>query len=327
MWFKKLVGFHEESPDQVRRNISVDGDQLTSIVNGRTFQMGTLEIPTLQNLRNRSNISAITKSRLQVREVVGDVQSFHALSISDGAVFQAASQFNLLEMVSPYVTPESGIDGYESDLTQGPACAIACGAGTIFRNYFVNVNGQVGQTYDNQIDCLDEIGDYLNNEELRLWEMQNGYAMLNQRGLLHINKELAKLSEADYEELKGKLKVGIHKDTEVTFRNSGNIVTQIYCSALPVAYGHIDSIYWERFARLILEATYEATLLAALENYQKTDNNLVFLTLVGGGAFGNESHWIMQSLKKVLDTFKNLPLDVRIVSYGRRNSALKPIID
>ncbi|MDW3194607.1 MAG: hypothetical protein R8G66_19675 [Cytophagales bacterium] len=327
MWFEKLVGFQEKSPDQVRQNLLINGDQLISKVNGRAFQMGTLEIPSLRDLRNCKDVSDLPKSQLKVSEGIGDVQQLHTLSISNGAVFQAASQFNLLEMVSPSVTPESGIDGYESDLTQGPACAIACGAGTIFRNYFVKINGQTGQTHQHQIDCLDDIGKHLNNELFHLWEMQNGYAMLNQSGLLHINKELAKLNEAAYEELKGKLKVGIQKDTEVTFRDSGKIVTQIYCSALPVAYAHIESIYWDRFARLILEASYEATLLAALENYQKTDNNLVFLTLVGGGAFGNEPYWIIQSLKKVLDLFKHLPLDVRIVSYGRSNSALRSIVD
>lgn len=71
-----------------------------------------------------------------------------------GALFQVASQFNLLEMQSHHNTPESGVGIYGSDSTQGPACAIASGAGTIYRNYFVPVNGQIGQSKDNQIDCL-----------------------------------------------------------------------------------------------------------------------------------------------------------------------------
>ena len=37
-----------------------------------------------------------------------------------GALFQVASQFNLLEMVSPDVTPEHGVSGYAHDLTLGP---------------------------------------------------------------------------------------------------------------------------------------------------------------------------------------------------------------
>ena len=68
--------------------------------------------------------------------------------------------------------------------------AISCGAGTIYRNYFVEVNGKIGQSDDNQIDCLDLIGRELENERLNLWKMKNGYALLSQEGLLSINKKI-----------------------------------------------------------------------------------------------------------------------------------------
>ena len=118
------------------------------------------------------------KGRLTVRQVVGDVQGFHTELSNSGALFQVASQFNLLEMVSPTVTPEEGVGIYENDRTQGPACAIAAGAGTIYRNYFVPCNGQIGQSADHQIDCLADIGKSLNNTQNRLWRMQNGYALV-----------------------------------------------------------------------------------------------------------------------------------------------------
>ena len=60
---------------------------------------------------------------------------------------------------------------------------------------------------------------------------------------------------------------------------------------------------WEPFARMVLEATYEATLYAALENYMKTKNNKVYLTLVGGGVFGNDVKWILDSIKKAVCIF------------------------
>jgi hypothetical protein len=62
------------------------------------------------------------------------------------ALFQVASQFNALEMVAPNITPEDGVTRYQHDRTQGPACAIAAGAATIYRNYFVPVAGGIGQT-------------------------------------------------------------------------------------------------------------------------------------------------------------------------------------
>lgn len=76
----------------------------------------------------------------------------HIDSANARALFQVASQFNLLEMVSPNRTPEQGVGIYDFDLTQGPACAVAAGAGTIYRNYFVLVNGQIGQSTANQLD-------------------------------------------------------------------------------------------------------------------------------------------------------------------------------
>ena len=87
---------------------------------------------------------------IQLSEVIGDAQQLHVEN--PGSVFQVASQFNLLEMSGPNDTPEIGIGGYEDDYTQGPACAIACGAGTIYRNYLVPVGDQIGQTTDCQID-------------------------------------------------------------------------------------------------------------------------------------------------------------------------------
>jgi hypothetical protein len=38
--------------------------------------------------------------------------------------------------------PEQGVGRYENDFTQGPACAVSAGAGTIYRNYWVPVNGE-----------------------------------------------------------------------------------------------------------------------------------------------------------------------------------------
>ena len=44
-------------------------------------------------------------------------------------------------MVGPGVIPEQGITAYASDKTQGPVCAMACPAGTLFRNYFAMHGG------------------------------------------------------------------------------------------------------------------------------------------------------------------------------------------
>jgi hypothetical protein len=153
-----------------------------------------------------------------------------------GSLFQVASQFNLIEMVSFDVTPEQGVDRYEYYRTQGPACAIAAGAGTIYRNYFARVNGGTGQTSTNQIDCLADVGAALGNSDNHLWQMRNGYAFASEEGLIEINNIIESATESEVDELRKLLRIGIHWNTEVTLSNSKHTVTQAYCSALPVSY-------------------------------------------------------------------------------------------
>jgi len=157
-WFENLTGFREISPHQVHQNIAVAGETLISHVNGRVMSFGRLEMPSLAGLRERVQDDPRRGGNLSVREVVADIQDLHTNESNADSLFQVASQSNLLEMVSPGLTPERGVGIYENDHTQGPACAIAAGAGTIYRNYFAPVNGQIGQSENNQIDCLADLG-------------------------------------------------------------------------------------------------------------------------------------------------------------------------
>ena len=328
MWFKKIMGFEDTKYEDVQSKIQVKGNRLVSLVNGRSYQYGNLEVLSLKNLKEISPPRKAYINSIQVSQVVANVKDLHNDESNKNSMFQAASQFNLLEMIGPHISPENGVDRYERDYTQGPACAIACGAGTIYRNYFAQVNGQTGQTFHNQIDCLDKIGIQLGNEEFNLWNMKNGYALPSKSGLSHINESILSLSQEDREELKSKLKVGVQSNTEVTSSINGHLVNQIYCSALPVSYSQIEPILFETFARLILEATYEATFYAALRNMDKTGCDKLYLTLVGGGAFGNRKDWIIDAISMAISKFKLTPLDVKIVSFSsidkRINEMLEP---
>jgi len=326
-WFQQLTGFHEVSPNQVRENITIDGDTLTSRVNGNLFTCGRLEIPSLAELRERVRAYERVAGKISAREVVANVQDLHVQKSNTNSLFQVASQFNLLEMVSPNVTPERGIGIYENDRTQGPACAIACGAGTMYRNYFAIVNGSIGQSAENQIDCLADIGTALNNSGNRLWEMRNGYALASHDGLVEISKRLQRSSEDELDELRQLLRIGIQWNTQVTISASRHTVTQVYCSALPVAYSNHSSELWENFARLILDASYEATICAAILNSQATGNNRVFLTILGGGAFGNATDWITEAIKRALNLYKDWNLDVAIVSYGASKQSTRQLVE
>lgn len=326
-WFEALTGFEEKSPDQVRSNITVDGEILISQVNGKGAACGRLEIPTLGELHERVELNEGGRGgRMTVREIVADVQALHADPANAGALFQVASQFNLLEMASPGITPEQGVGIYEYDHTQGPACAIAAGAGTIYRNYFVPVNGQTGQSRNNQIDCLADLGRALGNAGNRLWKMQNGYVLPTAGGLQEIAQRLRAAGEEEWDELRKLLRVGVQWDTQVTVRNAAHKVSQVYCSALPVAYSSHPPDLWTDFARLVLEAAYEATLCAAILNGRGAGNRTVFLTLLGGGAFGNETGWILGALKRALRRFADREIEVAIVSYGVSKSSVRQLV-
>ena len=327
-WFEKLTGFRETSYDDTRAKLKVEGSQLQSLINGKSYGIGELELVPLQALRERVKSAGGLPGRLKVSVVAGDVRQMHQSSENAGALFQVASQFNLLEMVSPTVTPEHGVTRYQHDRTQGPACAIAAGAATIYRNYFAPVGGGYGQTAKRQFDGLANLGkalgEALDQPVEALWEMQNGYALCTRAGLDAIAEHLGALQPKQVDILRGKLCIGIHRDVEVTDAAGEDrpLVSQAFCSALPVAYTRIPPPHWEPFALLILQAAYEATMSAAILNAQRGTSNVVLLTQLGGGAFGNHDDWIHAAMRRALEMMSGFELDVRLVSYGTPSQAI-----
>lgn len=320
-WFESLTGFPELSADDVRSKLRLDGTQFTSVANKRTFDAGTFTTPSLHDLRRMTTPSS--GHHIRVEELVGDVRLLHQNAANAGAVFQVASQFNCLEMAAPHLTPEDGVGIYENDRTQGPACSICAGAGTIYRNYFANVNGFSGQTRDNQIDCMIDLGRHFGSG---LWAMKNGYCLPTSMGLERIEYDLAKLNQKQLYDVLGKLKVGVQSGTQVTFNNGKHLVTQVLCSALPISYSNIPSSKWNHFPRLILDATYEATFHVAVQNLRDSGCNKLYLTLVGGGAFGNELHWILSSIGRSLELFAWADLEVYVVSFGASNPEVRSLL-
>ena len=317
-WFEKLFGFIEESPELVRENIELHEDSLRSKENGRSYKIGQLTIPSLQELRKSAEeISVSHEGRLTLKNVTGDVRSLHCELDNENALFQVASQFNLLEMVNPNVTPEQGVSRYEFDPTQGPACAIAAGAATVYRNYFVEVGGKTGQTFDNQIDCLGGIGAALGN------------ALCSPDGLSKINQRLQSSDEPEKDKLRQRLRIGLHSGIQVTDAEApkNHLVSQVYCSALPIAYSSSLETEWSAFAKLILESAYEATLCAAIINSHKRGSNKLFLTQIGGGVFGNKLQWIYDAMHRSFLLYRHIDLDVRIVSYESVDSRLEKMVE
>ena len=317
---------------RLRVRLAVENDRLTSLVNGRSYGIGKLDLPPLQVLRDRLASGGGPAGRLHVKLVQGDVREMHRSPEYAGALFQVASQFNLLEMVDPDVTPEQGVTRYQHDRTQGPACAIAAGAATIYRNYFAPVDGGPGQTADRQLDGLADLGEALAGAVGRtteaLWEMRNGYALCSKDGLDAIADHLRGLDGQELERLRGLLRVGLHWDVEVTDAAAEKrpLVSQAFCSALPVAYSRVPVSYWKPFACLVLEAAYEATMWAAVLNARRGATNMVLLTSLGGGAFGNDESWIEAAIRRALKMTSGFDLDVRLVSHGAPSRSMEQLV-
>ncbi len=215
----------------------------------------------------------------------------------------------------------AGVTRYQHDRTQGPACAIAAGAATIYRNYFVPLDGGEGQTAERQLDCLEAVGaalaEALTQPVEQLWTMKNGYALCSADGLRKIEAHLDGLEISAIDELRSLLKIGVHHDVEVTDSDNPppQLVSQAFCSALPVAYCGHPSPMWRPFAKLVLDAAYEATVLAGVLNARRGASKIVVLTRLGGGAFGNDDGWIDAAMRRALNKVRGLDLDVRLVSF------------
>ena len=83
-----------------------------------------------------------------------------------------------------------------------------------------------------------------------------------------------------------------------------------------MAYSPYSADLWTEFARLVLEASYEATMCATALNMVNCGKNAVFLTLLRGGTFGNPDDGIFSAIEHAVKKFESVDLDVAIVSYG-----------
>lgn len=304
-WFEQLTGFKESSFEETQSLLHFEGDTVFCPSSGKRYELGRFEMASLADLRQRvQNLGpASTQSGVstQISVVHADAYQLHTQPQAKGAVIQAASQFNLLEMTSPHVTPEDGVTRYQHDYTQGPACAMAAGPATLFRNYGILVDGQKGQTSTRQVNTLADLIKALGIARI---QMRNGYAMISSEILRALNQKLQMADAAQREQLKALLKVGVHWNTQVTAKGAApdQKVTQVFCSALPIAYNQERSTeLWAPFAQLVLEACYEATLCVGVLNARETGNPHVFLTRVGGGVFGNPAAWIDHAINLAVE--------------------------
>lgn len=319
-WVPELAGFPELDADDVRSRLILDEGQLVSTVNHREIAVGQFTLPSLSDCRKYYSVPETGKN-LRVAECVADVRNLHTDKKNENAVFQVASQFNCLEMITPHATPESGVSIYQNDLIQGPGCCIWAGGGTIYRNDFMDLDGGIGQTANRQLNCLDKPEDLFFNSPEPLWRVGNGYCFSAKNG--RIENRIAEFTDVELQQAPGNLMAGCQENTEIVAGHSKHRVAQIFCSALPLAYSAIPPQHWNRFPRLILDATYELAFRIAAENPTRTGCPKLYLALVGGGVFGNKQEWILSAIKRSLRMFSSVGLDVQIVRCKQSNPNVK----
>ena len=115
-WFEKLTSFRETDYDDTRAKLKVEDSRLRSLVNGKDYGIGELELVPLQSLRERVKSAGGLPGRLKVSVVTGDVRHMHRSPENAGA-----SQFNLLRW---YSHGDTGARRYPLPTRpySGPAC-------------------------------------------------------------------------------------------------------------------------------------------------------------------------------------------------------------
>lgn len=209
-WFKSEFGFKERAYDETRALFSTEGDEL--VCGTKRWHIGPFECPSVEEMRSRVAITDESDScgGIRFEHVSGDVTSLILDERNAGAVFQAASQFNCLEMIDPSITPRHGVSRYVDDPTQGPKVALACPAATVFRNYLVNGVGQGRE----QVDCLRDVGGVFGAAG-SFWSMRNGYCLPTHRTAMRELGAVLDRHEALVGQAEAKLRVGVHWDTQV----------------------------------------------------------------------------------------------------------------
>eukprot|EP00392_Amoebophrya_sp_AT5.2_P012998 g13109.t1 len=180
------------------------------------------------------------------------------------------------------------------------------------------------------------------NGGVKFWEVVAGYTKATGGGL-----DAVPWSRIDRERCKALLRIGVHQDTTVTACGDWGLqaldlsnrvvglgdasprVTHALCSGCAIAYNgtRSKSSQWEPLARVVLEACYEATFYAAAETRRRHAGALgskkLFLTLIGGGVFGNRFSWISDAIVQAVEKFRGHDLEVYLVSFGQVDDNLK----
>jgi len=231
-----------------------------------------------------------------------DVGNLQGLSDNKGALFQVASNFNVIESPSETVSPlmDNFTQSYYRDKTQGPSASISTGAAAIARVYcpFLDLSTDLNtwnQTKAKQVNLLEHLKEH--------FPLKNGYITFN-----GTEPKFPKLYTKEYYKLLLMSKTCYHKDCQVItgyrdhqgyekVKDPAQLVDQCICGAINISQGssgtyNATTLDIQTKCLFALELAYNGTYLEAIQNKKRK----IFLTMLGGGAFGNNKDWILSSI-------------------------------
>jgi hypothetical protein len=181
-FFEYVMGVTEPTFQQSKRHNDFiswnETEQSFFLRNQKTkeqFRAGKFSIISIKELREKTgSLRSVTRGTFNVIEALSpigqeyyryvDIGAMQADPKNRDAVFQVASNFNCLELVSPHDAVD-GITKYVHDLTQGPFASISAAPGLILRHYYAFYNPLTSQEEWQQYA---EVGGVMDNKNHKL---------------------------------------------------------------------------------------------------------------------------------------------------------------
>lgn len=224
-------------------------------------------------------------------------------------------------------TPEIGITDCCQLRSQGPSCALASAPATAARYYLVENKGRKGQTSSRQLNLLEDFEEAIDNDKRKFFSIKNGFVEFAKVLSIQSLNSFLNEKKGNRDHFLSKIRIGFHEGVEVVYSNRSlhrhpqkdHLVSLALCSAV---YCDESVDGWHPFAQLVLDAMYEATLWAAVINASKTGCKKVFLTFLGGGAFGNDMKWITAAMHRACwhEDLRSADLEVVVVHFREINA-------
>jgi len=219
------------------------------------------------------------------------------INAKEGEVFQVASQLNALEMIDPTKTPEDDIEIYALDCTQGPRAAMACLPGLFVRNYYGEYN---------KFNALHNLNIH----------PKNGYLLWDDDPQSVLDKLVGNENKIRIPYMKNTQVIGVSpiNPAKVERIEQDKYIHQVFTSSAPVdRYENGGDIQLQnRIAKILLKTAYRVCIGLSYLLRQSGKRVKCNLTLLGGGAFGNDMSDICSALRWSLSYYRNYPIDIFI---------------